>query len=182
MKNNILTYNELCDKNQKLRDAEYKSWNNIVETLYTSYLIGIIEGSSNDFEKTTIDKDSYKKSLQFFFNDIDNSLEEAIDLTHINYPDDIEEDLTIVPSEKLGKGWFWHKYNDGSGHLVSPDGKEYMSYDLHTNEYKETKDSEYDFFPLNYYYADGLIHKDFNPFLYMEEEMLKILAKDEINL
>ena len=37
--------------------------------------------------------------------------------------DDFEE--KIVPSEKLGRGWYWHKYNDGSGYLESPDGKEY---------------------------------------------------------
>lgn len=178
MKNKLMTYNELCDKNQKLRDAEYKSWNNIVETLYTSYLIGIIEGSSEDYEKITIDKNSYNKSLQFFTRDIDYSLEEAIDLININYPDEIDDDFTIVSAEKLGEGWLWYKYDDGSGHLLSPDDKKYMLYDLNTNEYQETIDSEYELFPLNYYYADGIEPKDFKPFSYMEDEMIKIISKE----
>lgn len=39
-----------------------------------------------------------------------------------------------------------------------------MSYDLDTNEYKETNDSQYEFFPLSYYYADGINPSEFKPF------------------
>ena len=85
----------------------------------------------------------------------------------------------IVPSEKLGRGWYWHKYNDGSGYLESPDGKEYMSYDLDTNEYKETNDSQYEFFPLSYYYADGINPSEFKPFEYMENEMIEVILPKE---
>lgn len=75
----------------------------------------------------------------------------------------------IVPAETL-KGWNWHKYNDGSGSLHSPNGNKYMSYDLSTNEYKERDDSKYyDFFPLSYYYIDGEDPKTFKPFKYMEK-------------
>ena len=97
--------------------------------------------------------------------------------------DEFEEfDVKIVPAERLGKGWNWHKYNDGSGYLESPDGKEYMSYDLDTNEYKETNNSRYEFFPLNYYYADGINPSEFKPFEYMENEMVdRILPKEKIN-
>ena len=91
--------------------------------------------------------------------------------------DDFEE--KIVPSEKLGRGWYWHKYNDGSGYLESPDGKEYMSYDLDTNEYKETNDSQYEFFPLSYYYADGINPSEFKPFEYMENEMIEVILPKE---
>lgn len=96
------------------------------------------------------------------------------------YDDDYYEDDAIdIPCKKLGDGWFWHKYNDGSGHLESPDGKEYMSYDLQTNEYKVTSESSYDLFPLNYYYIDGVDPSEFNPFDYMEQEMIDYVLPKE---
>ena len=54
-----------------------------------------------------------------------------------------------------------------------------MIYDLETNEYKFDKDSDYDFFPLSYYYGDGVNPKDFKPFEYMEEEVLTKYLKLE---
>lgn len=90
-----------------------------------------------------------------------------------------EFDEKIVPAEKLGRGWYWHKYNDDSGYLESPDGKEYMSYDLDTNEYKETNDSQYEFFPLSYYYADGINPSEFKSFEYMENEMIEVILPKE---
>lgn len=82
-----------------------------------------------------------------------------------------EEGLTIIESESL-EGWHWYKYDDGSGHLESPDKEEYMSYDLLTNEYKITKESDRELFPLSYYYADGVEPEKFDPFQFMEQEML----------
>ncbi len=82
-----------------------------------------------------------------------------------------EEGLTIIESESL-EGWHWYKYDDGSGHLESPDKEEYMSYDLLTNEYKITKESDWELFPLSYYYADGVEPEKFDPFQFMEQEML----------
>lgn len=91
-----------------------------------------------------------------------------------------EEDVIIEPAEKLGEGWNWYKYTDGSGHLKSPNGKEYMSYDLDTDEYKVTRDCRYDLFPLNYYYIDGVSPSEFDPFEYMENEMLeRILPREK---
>ena len=87
----------------------------------------------------------------------------------------------IVPAKKLGEGWNWHKYDDGSGHLESPEGKEYMSYDLQTNEYRITRDSSYDLFPLSYYYADGVDPSKFKPFEYMENEMIDYVLPREKN-
>ena len=82
-----------------------------------------------------------------------------------------EEGLNIIESESL-EGWHWYKYDDGSGHLESPDKEEYMSYDLLTNEYKITKESDWELFPLSYYYADGVEQEKFDPFQFMEQEML----------
>lgn len=91
----------------------------------------------------------------------------------VNELDDteIEEETKYVDSN-IGKGWTWHKYYDGTGCLKSPDGKEYMEYDLNTNEYKETPNSSWEFLPLIYYYGDGYEPDEFKPFEYMEEEMI----------
>lgn len=97
--------------------------------------------------------------------------------------DELDDNFLVprkVPSEFMGEGWYWKQHNDGSGCLVSPEGKEYMEYDLLTNEYKETRESDYDFFPLDYYYADGVDPKDFKPFEFMEKEMARtVLPKEE---
>lgn len=82
-----------------------------------------------------------------------------------------EEGLTIIESKSL-EGWHWYKYDDGSGHLESPNKEEYMSYDLSTNEYRITKESDWELFPLSYYYADGVEPEKFDPFKFMEQEML----------
>ncbi len=92
-----------------------------------------------------------------------------------------DDEVMIVPAKKLGEGWNWHKYDDGSGHLESPEGKEYMSYDLQTNEYRITRDSSYDLFPLSYYYADGVDPSKFKPFEYMENEMIDYVLPREKN-
>lgn len=127
------------------------------------------------------------------WNKIDNDLnieleketenfdEEYIDDTDIELEDDYDDmKAKIVPCKKLGEGWFWHKYNDGSGHLESPEGKEYMSYDLCTNEYMVDNNSKYyDFFPLSYYYADGVDPSEFNAFDFMEQEMIDVILPRE---
>lgn len=120
-----------------------------------------------------IDWDKVNKKL----SDEVNKEKENINSENFN---NIQE--KIVPAEKLGKGWNWHKYDDGSGHLESPDGKNYMLYDLCTNEYQETINSSYDFFPLNYYYADGVAPDKFKPFEYMEDEMIKYVSKENEEL
>lgn len=92
--------------------------------------------------------------------------------------DDFEE--TIVPAKKLGEGWDWHMYDDGSGYLKSPEGKEYMSYDLCTNEYMLDNNSDWEFFPLSYYYIDGIEPSEFKPFDFMENEIFeRVLSKEK---
>lgn len=84
-----------------------------------------------------------------------------------------EEELIIIESKNLGEGWYWYKYDDGTGHLESPDKEKYMNYDLSTNEYKLTEESSWEVFPLSYYYADGAELDEFDPFQFMEQEILK---------
>lgn len=93
-----------------------------------------------------------------------------------------EDKVSFVPATLLPKGWIWKRYYDGSGCLLSPEKKEFMIYDLETNEYKFDKDSDYDFFPLSYYYGDGVDPKDFKPFEYMEEEILTKYLHQKISI
>ena len=93
-----------------------------------------------------------------------------------------EDKVSFVPATLLPKGWTWKRYYDGSGCLLSPEKKEFMIYDLETNEYKFDKDSDYDFFPLSYYYGDGVDPKDFKPFEYMEKEILTNYLHQEISI
>lgn len=86
---------------------------------------------------------------------------------------------SIVLAKLLGDGWNWVNYYDGSGYLESPIEEEFMEYDLQTHEYRLTRDSDQDFFPLNYYAPDGYDPKDFKPFEYMEKEMLEYLKNKE---
>lgn len=118
-----------------------------------------------------VDWDKVNEELE---NEITNRKNELYNNNYVN--------KKIVLAKQLGEGWNWHKYNDGSGHLESPNGDEYMLYDLQTNEYKETENSNYDFFPLSNYYADGIEPSKFDPFEYMENEMIKYLSKEKEEL
>lgn len=41
-----------------------------------------------------------------------------------------------IPATSLGEGWYWHKYNDGSGCLIDPLGYKRLHYDLYTREFE----------------------------------------------
>ena len=117
------------------------------------------------------------------WEEVNKNLSDEIDkeLIRADEYEDFEE--IIVPVEKLGEGWNWHKYDDGSGYLESPEGKEYMSYDLCTNEYMFDNNSDWEFFPLSYYYADGIEPSEFKAFDFMENEIFKkILSKEKDSL
>lgn len=160
---------------------------------YVSCDGGIINNKDLIIEFRQLDLNKKNNVLEFIstienfinWNEVNKKLYDTVEKEkeNIELEDEFEEfDVKIVPAERLGGGWNWHKYNDGSGYLESPDGKEYMSYDLDTNEYKETNNSRYEFFPLNYYYADGINPSEFKPFEYMETEMVdRILPKEKIN-
>lgn len=90
-----------------------------------------------------------------------------------------DADYTKVKCKLLNNDWYWIKYDDGSGHLQGPNGKEYMSYDLQTNEYQITENNGYTFFPLDYYYEDGFKKSEFDPFEFMEQEMIDYVLPKE---
>lgn len=99
----------------------------------------------------------------------------------IEYDGDYDFQLDKVrrePAKYLPDGWYWIKYNDGSGCLRSPEGEEYMSYDLSTHEYQVTRDSHCDFFPLSYFYGDGVDISEFKPFEFMEKELKRLYFKE----
>ena len=140
-------------------------------------VLDFISTINNLIDWYKVDKDLY--------SEIDNGVEilKEEEQDNFNAPTDADYDnieVKIIPCKKLGEGWFWHKYDDGSGHLESPEGKEYMLYDLCTNEYKVDNNSKYyDFFPLNYYYADGFEPSKFNAFDFMEHEMIEVILPKE---
>lgn len=49
--------------------------------------------------------------------------------------EDVEK---IYPAKNLSEGWNWHVYDDGSGHLESPEGNHYCGFEMqmHGIEYK----------------------------------------------
>ena len=93
-----------------------------------------------------------------------------------------------IPCKLLDDGWNWQKFKDGSGCLLSPDGEDCLSYDLIANYYHLTNDLHTYFFPLSYN-KDGKDSSKFNPFEYMERDMIerglsreKTKESEEINL
>lgn len=55
-----------------------------------------------------------------------------------------DNEVRYKQANGLPEGWIWHNYNDGSGHLQSPNGEKYFLYDLMTSEYQKTPDSKYE--------------------------------------
>ena len=86
-------------------------------------------------------------------------------------------------AENLPKGWQWISYNDGSGHLQSPEGQEYFSYDWTTGEYKITPDKFYDFFMVENYESGGYSIGSFAKFKEYAEEYINknVLNEKEKN-
>lgn len=82
--------------------------------------------------------------------------------------------LRKVQSKTLPKGWIWYKYYDKSGHLESPNGEDYFSYDMTTGEYKITPESSYDFFiEENYDVPGGYSIGGFQDFIDFAEKYIK---------
>ncbi len=83
-----------------------------------------------------------------------------------------EEVAVVMAADNLPKGWQWIQYNDGSGHLESPDRNSYFSYDKYTSytsmngiEYRMPPSYEYDVFYGSFEefkaYAETTINKEF---------------------
>ena len=82
--------------------------------------------------------------------------------------------LRKVQSKTLPEGWIWYKYYDKSGHLESPNGEDYFSYDMTTGEYKITPESSYDFFlEENYDIPGGYSIGGFQDFIDFAEKYIK---------
>ena len=143
-----------------------------------SYRFARLGESYDDYEESYYESEK-EEEQNLEYPSLLRQFDDDYTVDNMKYYEDKE---ITISSEKLGNGWEWHKYNDESGHLQSPDGKEYMLYDLQTNEYKVKNDSDYEFFPLNYYYADGVDPKNFKAFEYMENEIMRLGLNKEQDL
>ena len=80
---------------------------------------------------------------------IKNTILRKID--ELDSPEDTQKTILTVLGKNYdelnkNKNWVWKDYDDLSGHLESPDGKSYFSYDWTTKEYKTTPESSWDSF------------------------------------
>lgn len=87
-----ITYNNLVNISNKLNNKKNKEWDDLVESLYTNYLISIIEGSTDEenLKNVYIDLNDYTNQYTRFYESIDAGLEET--LPNIVYG---EEELNI---------------------------------------------------------------------------------------
>lgn len=65
-----------------------------------------------------------------------------------------QDELTIIPVPSLPEGWEWRMYDDGSGSLYSPEGKQIITYDFSTSEYRDLRYS-YDDWRGKWQFFDG---------------------------
>lgn len=124
-------------------------------------------------------------------NNIDVLVDNIIkNIDTVNKNKHLEQDfnefgIKEIRAESLPKGWVWQQYDDGSGHLKSPDGTNYFSYDWSTGEYKATpEDKHYDFFLDENYSTGGYSigsFKDFTVFAenWINDNILKIERIDK---
>lgn len=73
----------------------------------------------------------------------------------------------IETKSKFLPGWTWIHFEDGSGSLKDSNGKDYLSYDLWTREYK-ILNNKWNFFPT---YPDHMSREDF--ITYIEGKILE---------
>lgn len=99
----------------------------------------------------------------------------------IHYDNIKSNEDTKKQAVSLPDGWHWVNYDDGSGHLQSPDGKDYFSYDWTTGEYKITPDKSYDFFMVENYESGGYSIGSFADFKEYAEKWVKdnVLTRDK---
>ena len=82
------------------------------------------------------------------------------------------QSASLRSTESLPSGWAWEEWDDGSGHLKSPSGKDFFCYDRapYYNaggiEYKETSNSSWDIFwgSLSDFkaHAESVVHEKFD--------------------
>ncbi len=82
------------------------------------------------------------------------SPEEAIDDFLSKHPeyDRFNKDGTFIPEPS--KTWKWVEWDDMSGHLESPDGKEFFEYDWTTHEWKNPSDNSWEYGGTNMSFSE----------------------------
>lgn len=158
---------------------------------YVSCDGGVISNKKliKSFEKLNLDNKS--DVLKFIskiedkvnWKEVEHNLGEEV-MFMLEYEKSYEEFIQMEnrykhPCKKLGEDWHWYKYDDGSGCLKSLDGKQYMEYDLSTNEYKPTPKSTYRFLPCSDDLIDEIDNICFDIFEYMEKEMIDYILPKE---
>ncbi|MDL2287030.1 hypothetical protein LJB90_00480 [Eubacteriales bacterium OttesenSCG-928-G02] len=84
-----------------------------------------------------------------------------------------DEVCTKSQAKGLPEGWTWRDWNDGSGGLHSPDGKEYAEYDAQTREYRFTGE-RWTFFEGYPYKPESLV----NVKEYIERHVRDMLTRE----
>lgn len=80
--------------------------------------------------------------------------------------------VMIQKAEALPEGWNWYMYEDGSGYLQAPDGKEYFFYDKNTSEYKQFASEKWSLWFLGIDLANGM-QNHFTKFLAQAEDTMR---------
>ena len=113
------------------------------------------------------------------------TIEESLrDDLNSGYGCEVEEEFSEEPkvtqAGMLPEGWKWVDYPDGSGHLASPDGKEYFIYDVASGnyvEYKHDKDSGWSAFPGHFEDFKGNAERAILEFVLENDGSLKDMDK-----
>ena len=104
------------------------------------------------FDGMNVSKIAEVGGISYFKNVSDNRMDNIGEVFSLN-DDEIrlafgspEKFLSKEADSRSDITWHWIDYDDGSGHLQSPDGKSYFKYDWSTKEYKVSDKSGWDFF------------------------------------
>ena len=82
-----------------------------------------------------------------------------------------KEILPLETKTNLLKGWKWIVYDDASGSLKSPTGKDYFSFDWNSREYQINSGDDYSYFGHTDDDGNRLTFADFKK--YAEEYIIK---------
>lgn len=105
---------------------------------YNCSLKEYVAGSWDDYKRFSYDCRSSDLEHDIQYENLKKMYEEKLMEDFLNDP--LNQPPEIVPVEDLPEGWSWINYMDGSGCLESPDGKDYFSFDITTNEGKDIND------------------------------------------
>lgn len=106
--------------------------------------------------------------------DDDEAFEESVEDDFFSCEEPPEEATVIEKAVGLPEEWIWTHYEDGSGHLNSPSGIQFFSYDLMTQEYSFCNGFHYSFME-DYEYGIITHLNEFTAFA--EKKMADYLAK-----